>query len=232
MKQVAQQFSRKNVWPNKKTMLITAYLGASLAASGVNAADTIKLQPQQQVAAATAEIPLHQHDSVQLITPAPVTNQAQQPVLPTVPEQRETDSKTIDSNATGQNIAALVPDNNTIVIVNRPQVTGLWALSFAGARCTEYYNFMENGEVAIKSGEEWTYGNYVYQIPAVAEPGSPVLAMRIKYDNQKTDCSGNAIDQRGEEQQQYVKWNSPSTMDFCAAQDGQQCFASLRRILP
>ncbi|RYY79570.1 MAG: hypothetical protein EOO69_06060 [Moraxellaceae bacterium] len=122
--------------------------------------------------------------------------------------------------------------DNKIVIVSRPQVTGLWAMTIPGAQCIEYYNFMEKGDVVIKSGAEWTYGKYVYQVPAVAEPGSPVLAMRIQYDNLQTDCSGNAIDQRGEDQQQYVKWTGSSSMDFCTTPDGSQCFASLRRVLP
>jgi hypothetical protein len=91
---------------------------------------------------------------------------------------------------------------------------------------------MEKGDVVIKSGAEWTYGNYVYQVPAASEPGTPILAMRIQYDNLQTDCSGNAIDQRGEDQQQYVKWTGPSSMEFCGTQDGSQCFASLKRVLP
>lgn len=163
-------------------------------------------------------------------TSSPLHQDARQPQTLTLPVSPDKDaSASVPAEAT--NGAVPEPDNK-IVIVSRPQVTGLWAMTIPGAQCIEYYNFMEKGDVVIKSGAEWTYGKYVYQVPDVAEPGSPVLAMRIQYDNLKTDCSGNAIDQRGEDQQQYVKWTGASSMEFCTTQDGAQCFASLRRVLP
>lgn len=192
-------------------------LGLLLSCSFSHAADQ-SVQPERVVAATnTPNVPLHEHSSIQPQATAPQANPAE-PAPASVPEEAES----VD-----------VPEqDNKIVIASRPQVTGLWAMTIPGAQCIEYYNFMEKGDVVIKSGAEWTYGKYVYQVPAVAEPGSPVLAMRIQYDNLQTDCSGNAIDQRGEDQQQYVKWTGSSSMDFCTTADGSQCFASLRRVLP
>jgi hypothetical protein len=163
----------------------------------------------------TASAPLSEHSSVKPSTSAtPNTNPVKPAASTTLPDQPP------------------VADDNKIAIVNRPLIAGLWEMNIPNARCKEYYNFMENGEVVVKSGAEWTYGNYVYQLPALAGTGTPILAMKIKYDNLETDCSGNAIDQRGEEQQQFVKWLSQSSIEFCATEDGKQCFADLRRISP
>lgn len=184
--------------------LITIFMASSL----VYAADQ----------AATKQEPLHDHSSLEQSTsdqPAAVPVKPEPAKPSTLPEQTPAPI-----------------DENKIVIVNRPLIAGLWEMSIPNARCKEYYNFMENGEVVVKSGEEWTYGNYAYQLPALADTGSPILAIKIKYDNLKTDCSGNSIDQRGEEQQQFVKWNSKSTVQFCATEDGKQCFADMRRISP
>lgn len=119
-----------------------------------------------------------------------------------------------------------------INIVNRPLIAGLWGMSIPGAKCVEYYNFMENGEVAIKSDSEWTYGVYEYQLPETPDTGSAVLGMKIKYDNLQADCSGNAIDQSGEIQQHYVKWTSKSDIQFCGTEDGKECYVTLKKVLP
>lgn len=124
------------------------------------------------------------------------------------------------------------PKTGRVSVVNRPLIAGLWGMSIPGAQCVEYYNFMENGEVAIKSNGEWTYGVYEYQLPETLDSGSPVLGMKIKYDNLQADCSGNAIDQTGEVQQHYVKWNNKSDIQFCGTEDGKECYVSLKKVLP
>ena len=171
---------------------------------------------------AASNKPLHQNSSVEPNADVMQPKKDQQKPV-SVPEQNESDTMAAE--------AMELPENK-IVIVSRPQVSGLWAMTIPGAKCLEYYNFMENGDVVIKSDKEWTYGKYIYQVPTQPEPGLPVLVMQIKYDNLEADCSGNAVDQRGEQQQQYVKWTGASTMEFCGTQEGTQCFAGLRRILP
>ena len=171
---------------------------------------------------AASNKPLHQSSSVEPTADVMQSKMsAQKPV--SVPEQNESEKIPAGSME--------MPENK-IVIVSRPQVSGLWGMTIPGAKCLEYYNFMENGDVVIKSDKEWTYGKYIYQVPTQPEPGLPVLVMQIKYDNLEADCSGNAVDQRGEQQQQYVKWTGTSSMEFCGTQEGTQCFASLRRVLP
>ncbi len=122
--------------------------------------------------------------------------------------------------------------SSRISVVNRPLIAGLWGMEIPGTSCIEYYNFMENGEVAIKSGAEWTYGEYKYQLPDTLDSGSPILAMQIKYDNLQTDCSGNAVDQSGELQQHYVKWLAKTNIQFCGTDDGKQCYINLKKVLP
>jgi hypothetical protein len=200
-----------------KPLVYPALIPATCLCLGLLLTSTLQAAEPVEPPVTSSPAPLHEHSSIEpasTVTPAVATK----PAPTSVPEQTA---------------APTMEEENKIVIVNRPQVSGLWAMTIPGARCVEYYNFMENGEVVVQSGAEWTYGTYVYQVPAVAEPGLPVLAMRIQYDNLQTDCSGNAIDQRGEEQQQYVKWTGPSSMQFCAGQEASShCFASLNRVLP
>lgn len=128
--------------------------------------------------------------------------------------------------------AAISPAENKVMVLTRPLISGLWAMSIPGAKCLEYYNFLENGNFVVKSADEWSAGIYAYQLPAVGEKTPPILAMRIQYDNLKKDCSGNAVDQRGEEQQHYVKWQTQSNIAFCETEDDKKCFATLRKVLP
>lgn len=122
--------------------------------------------------------------------------------------------------------------DNKVEVVNRPIIAGLWAMSIPGVQCTEYYNFLENGSFVVKSAEEWSSGIYGYQPAELGETTLPIIAMRIQYDNLKKDCSGHITDQRGEEFQHYVKWQTASNIAFCDAADGKKCFATLKKILP
>ncbi len=172
--------------------------------------------------------------------PAPPVKTIKEPVKaiadkanPPVPAQAES-KKPVQSTLIPSEGALndATPKTGRISIVNRPLIAGLWGMSIPGAKCVEYYNFMESGEVAIKSDAEWTYGAYEYQLPETLDSGTPVLGMKIKYDNQQADCSGNAIDQSGEIQQHYVKWISKNDIEFCGTEDGKECYVALRKVLP
>ena len=117
-------------------------------------------------------------------------------------------------------------------IFNRPIITGQWAMTVPGINCTEYYNFLENGNFVVKSADEWTAGVYGYQPAEQGENTAPVIAMRVQYDNLKKDCAGRMDDARGQEFQHYVTWLNDSSMAFCATAEGKQCFATLKKILP
>lgn len=138
----------------------------------------------------------------------------------------------VKASQVAQEALSSVQPEGKVDIVNRPVIAGLWAMTIPGIHCTEYYNFLENGNFVVKSAEEWSAGIYGYQLAEQGDTTPPIIALRIQYDNLKKDCSGNVSDQRGEEFQHYVKWLTESNIAFCDAADGKKCFATLKKILP
>jgi hypothetical protein len=126
-----------------------------------------------------------------------------------------------------------VEDSNPIRIVTRPEIVGLWGMQIANnKKCIEYYNFKSNNNVVIKSGQEWSSGIYDYQSSQEERSALPALILQVKYDNNEVDCSGYSEDQTGEISQYFVQWKNSSTINFCSNEKAEQCFATLRRILP
>lgn len=126
-----------------------------------------------------------------------------------------------------------VEDSNPIRIVTRPEIVGLWGMQIANnKKCIEYYNFKSNNNVVIKSGQEWSSGIYDYQSSQEERSALPALILQVKYDNNEVDCSGYNEDQTGEISQYFVQWKNSSTINFCSSEKAEQCFATLRRILP
>ena len=123
---------------------------------------------------------------------------------------------------------------NDIELVGRPLIAGLWGMKIPNVTCIEYYNFKENGQFVVKSAGEWSLGKYVYQLPEMEEMSKslPQLTMGILYDSNAMDCSGNQVNQTGEVQQEFVKWVSPSHIQFCSNADGKQCLLDLHKVLP
>lgn len=122
---------------------------------------------------------------------------------------------------------------NTFKVITRPEISGLWGMHIqSNSQCIEYYNFKGNNNVVIKSGAEWSSGIYEYQPVEDPTQQIPALVLQVKYDNNEKDCSGNQEDQTGEISQYFVKWTNPTTINFCATEKGEQCFATLNRILP
>lgn len=123
---------------------------------------------------------------------------------------------------------------NTIRINTRPEILGLWGMEIPNNRkCTEYYNFRGGNEVIVNSAKEWSAGLYDYQpSPDNTLEKLPTLVMQIKYENNQVDCSGQQEDQSGEVSQYYVKWKNNNTINFCSAEQPNQCFATLHRVLP
>ena len=126
-----------------------------------------------------------------------------------------------------------VEDSNPIRIVTRPEIVGLWGMQIANnKKCIDYYNFKSNNNVVIKSGQEWSSGIYDYQSSQEERSALPALILQVKYDNNEVDCSGYNEDQTGEISQYFVQWKNSSTINFCSNEKAEQCFATLRRILP
>ncbi|ATO20592.1 hypothetical protein BS636_13385 [Acinetobacter sp. LoGeW2-3] len=138
-----------------------------------------------------------------------------------------------DINNKTQTAAQATAVANTYRVVTRPEIMGLWGMEIPNNRkCIEYYNFKSDNNVIIKSGDEWSSGIYDYQLPQDTTAQVPALILQVKYDNNQKDCSGNQEDQSGEVSQYFVKWQNPHTINFCATDKAEQCFATLRRILP
>ena len=138
-----------------------------------------------------------------------------------------------DINKNTQTAAQASAVANTFRIVTRPEIMGLWGMEIpTNRKCVEYYNFKSDNNVIIKSGDEWSSGIYDYQLPQDTTAQVPALILQVKYDNNQKDCSGNQEDQSGEVSQYFVKWSNEHTIDFCANEKGEKCFATLRRILP
>ena len=123
--------------------------------------------------------------------------------------------------------------SNTIRIQTRPEIVGLWGMQIANnKKCVEYYNFKSNNDVIIKSGQEWSSGIYDYQPSQEERSLLSALILQVKYDNNERDCSGLQEDQTGEISQYFVQWKNASTINFCSNDKAEQCFATLRSVLP
>lgn len=142
------------------------------------------------------------------------------------------ESSTVKSAANTQATAALAA--NTIRVSTRPEILGLWGMEIPNnKKCVEYYNFRGGNEVVVNSGKEWSAGLYDYQpSPDNSKDKPPALIMQIKYENNEVDCSGRQENQAGEVSQYFVRWKNNNTINFCASEKEEQCFATLNRVLP
>lgn len=129
--------------------------------------------------------------------------------------------------------AVSVNEEPNINIITRHEIMGLWGMEIPkNPKCIEYYNFSTASDVIVNSDKEWSIGQYQYQAPNNRSEQLPALVMQIKYDNNQKDCSGVVIDQTGEVQQFFVKWVNNQQIQFCANNNGENCFATLNRFLP
>lgn len=121
--------------------------------------------------------------------------------------------------------------SDDIKITVRPAIYGLWGMKIPNTQCVEYYNFKTNGQVVIHSAEERSTGIYEYQ-PSETNKNLGALALQVKYDNNKKDCSGQVINQTGEVSQYFIHWKNTNTIEFCDSAKLNRCFVSLNRVLP
>ena len=102
--------------------------------------------------------------------------------------------------------------------------------SVQDTQCRERYNFGPDNVVLTTSGEEWTYGKYVYHHQ---EEGLPIIAITTTYDNNKPDCSGMQVDQKGEAIIAYVDYQpEKNQMRWCIDGEANNCFLTFRQLLP
>ncbi|MFB2539110.1 hypothetical protein [Acinetobacter sp. c3-l95] len=120
----------------------------------------------------------------------------------------------------------------------RPNIVGLWAMPIiapeTGKQCVEYYNFLSDGQLLVKSADEWSIGRYAIELPSLdSEAKLANMVLEVRYDNNEADCSGKREDQTGERQMFFAKLDvEKNHLDFCADDMGQECFAGLSKVLP
>lgn len=118
-------------------------------------------------------------------------------------------------------------------ILRRSNIIGLWQMPIKEKpQCIEYYNFLENGQLYVKSGKEWSLGSYLYTLPALGSDDTiGSLQLTIDYDNNEPDCSDKKEDQSGDVQRFFAKIDG-TQLHFCADDLGKECFAQLQKLLP
>ena len=127
----------------------------------------------------------------------------------------------------------VTPNAGKISIVTHSDLIGTWGMDIpSNKQCIEYYNFKSENDVVINSAKEWSIGQYQYQAPSNRSDQLPAMVMQIKYDNNEKDCSGVQVDQTGELQQFFIKWVTDQQIQFCATNKGDNCFATLNKVLP
>lgn len=126
-----------------------------------------------------------------------------------------------------------IPQEAQIYTYDLPAIAGLWQIDLEEAECQERYNFGMNGQLNTTSRDEVTTGEYGFWY--VEESELPILMSNTLHDNNGVDCLGNQIDQTNSAMTVFVKLNnkhSPTIMQWCNDPMGEECGATLRRILP
>ncbi|WP_235985058.1 hypothetical protein [Acinetobacter baretiae] len=124
-----------------------------------------------------------------------------------------------------------VKADNSISIVQRPVISGLWVMAIPNSQCAEYYNFKENNKVVVNSNQEWSTGLYEYQPPADNGPVAG-LALQMTSNNAQPDCSGKVSAVSNDVMQYYVRWQDTNNIQFCSSNESRSCVVGLRRVLP
>jgi len=125
------------------------------------------------------------------------------------------------------------PTINTIRVSTRPEIVGLWGMNLnLKNQCIEYYNFKSNNQLVVKSAKEWSTGFYEYEPRVNGDDQRDTLTIHITYDNNEVDCSGSQVDQSDELSQYSVKWKNAKSFELCNIEKVDECFATLKRVLP
>lgn len=141
-------------------------------------------------------------------------------ISPAIAGQWEVDLEDAQKKAQDK-FAKLSKDNQAQDLKAPPKIT-------ANNQCRELYNFAPDNEVWTVSGKEWTYGHYLV---THRDEGLPIIAIRTVYDNNEKDCSGSQVDQSGEAFVAFLQ-HEGDKMQWCADEQGAECFMSFHRILP
>ena len=105
-------------------------------------------------------------------------------------------------------------------------IVGQWVMPVPNnAQCSEYYRFDADGQFAVSSDQERVTGRYDLQ----ATPALTQMNVAFLSDNNMTDCFGNTVDQTGQKDTHFLKWDTENTLQLCSDVTGQNCPVKLYR---
>ena len=105
-------------------------------------------------------------------------------------------------------------------------IVGQWVMPVPNnAQCSEYYRFAADGQFAVSSDQERVTGRYDVEVT----PSLPKMNVVFSSDNNMTDCFGNTVDQTGQNDTHFLKWDTENTLQLCSDVTGQNCPVKLYR---
>ena len=105
-------------------------------------------------------------------------------------------------------------------------IVGQWVMPVPNnAQCSEYYRFDADGQFAVSSDQERVTGRYDVEVT----PSLPKMNVVFLSDNNMTDCFGNTVDQTGQKDTHFLKWDTENTLQLCSDVTGQNCPVKLYR---
>ena len=124
------------------------------------------------------------------------------------------------------------PTADPVIKTTYPLIAGKWRMESPNLRadCNEDLNFLPNNRLLVVSADEWTYGTY----RIIEEPklDLPILLLHTILDDNQMDCSGNQVDQAGENFASFMKQLTLDSIVLCSSVQGGNCPVKLNRILP
>ena len=105
-------------------------------------------------------------------------------------------------------------------------IVGQWVMPVPNnAQCSEYYRFDADGQFAVSSDQERVTGRYDVEVT----PSLPKMNVVFSSDNNMTDCFGNTVDQTGQNDTHFLKWDTENTLQLCSDVTGLNCPVKLYR---
>ena len=105
-------------------------------------------------------------------------------------------------------------------------IVGQWVMPVPNnAQCSEYYRFDADGQFAVSSDQERVTGRYDVEVT----PSLPKMNVVFSSDNNMADCFGNTVDQTGQNDTHFLKWDTENTLQLCSDVTGQNCPVKLYR---
>ena len=113
-----------------------------------------------------------------------------------------------------------------MLAVAENSMVGEWAMPVPNnQQCSELYRFDADGQFTVSSDQEQVTGRYDVQ----ATPALSQMNVTFLSDNNMTDCFGNTVDQTGQKDAHFLKWDTENAVQLCSDVTGQNCPVKLYR---